>query len=125
MVSGGKPQGSAAVNAANDGDPLSSGSHIDSNSSAAHEEKMKVVVRVRPLHAREEPWPEAAEADVRGPDGGLPARITVQENEVLWEKNGQLKILKADAVFANGASQDSVYRSVSGMAVARMISWIN
>ncbi|KAL4095662.1 hypothetical protein PRIC1_009035 [Phytophthora ramorum] len=31
----------------------------------------------------------------------------------MWEKNGQLKTLKADAVFANGATQDSVYRSVS------------
>ncbi|KAG2855259.1 hypothetical protein PC110_g17622 [Phytophthora cactorum] len=109
MVSESRPQEGSAVNMPSDGDAVSASSRSNNSS----EEKVKVVVRVRPLQAREEPWSKAAEADVRGPDVNSTATITVQENEVIWEKNGQLKILKADAVFANGASQDSVYRSVS------------
>ncbi|ETI43625.1 hypothetical protein F443_11484 [Phytophthora nicotianae P1569] len=109
----GKPQGGSAVNVTNvagNGDAMSAGSNYDNNTVA--NEKMKVVVRVRPLQAREEPWPKAAE-DIRGTEGNSTATITVQQSEVVWEKNGQLKILKADAVFTQGASQDSVYRSVS------------
>ncbi|KAF1773922.1 Kinesin-like protein [Phytophthora cactorum] len=112
MVSESRPQEGSAVNMPSDGDAVSASSRSNNSS----EEKVKVVVRVRPLQAREEPWSKAAEADVRGPDVNSTATITVQENEVIWEKNGQLKILKADAVFANGASQDSVYRSVSAMS---------
>ncbi|KAG6976652.1 hypothetical protein JG688_00001136 [Phytophthora aleatoria] len=109
MVSESRPQEGSTVNMPSDGDAVSASSRSNNSS----EEKVKVVVRVRPLQAREEPWSKAAEADVRGPDVNSTATITVQENEVIWEKNGQLKILKADAVFANGALQDSVYRSVS------------
>jgi hypothetical protein len=39
---------------------------------------------------------------------------TTQGNGITWEKNGQLKSLKADAVFTNDATQGSVYHSVSG-----------
>jgi hypothetical protein len=52
----------------------------DNNPSAASEEKMKVVVRVRPLQAREESWPTATETEVRGHDSA-PATITIQ---VMW-----------------------------------------
>lgn len=102
------PQGGSAVTMASDVDAKNLQSHSGSNSNSK-EEKMKVVVRVRPLQVREEPWPKAAEDDVRGTN----ATITVQGNGVTWEKNGQVKILKADAVFTKGASQDIVYRSVS------------
>ncbi|KAE9028194.1 hypothetical protein PF011_g1689 [Phytophthora fragariae] len=105
MVSGTNSQESAAVD---------NGGADDNNPNGAREEKMKVVVRVRPLQAKEESWPKAAtDIDVHGPDTSAPATITLQENEVMWEKNGQLKILKADAVFANGATQDRVYLSVA------------
>ncbi|KAG6610130.1 kinesin-like protein [Phytophthora cinnamomi] len=107
MVGGTESQGTAVDN----GD---AGSQADNNPSGANEEKMKVVVRVRPFQAKEEAWPKtAADADVRGPDTIVSATITAQDNQVMWEKNGQLKILKADAVFANGATQDNVYHSVS------------
>lgn len=70
MVSGNKSQGSAALG---NGD---AGTQADNNPSGTREEKMKVVVRVRPLQAKEESWPKTA-AD-NGPDTSVPATITIQ-----------------------------------------------
>ncbi|KAK1947961.1 Kinesin-like protein KIF15 [Phytophthora citrophthora] len=106
MVGVSKPQKNLAINAPSD---VSVGV-FDNNSNAPSEEKMKVVVRVRPLQAREEAWSNGTEVDA---NVNLPTTIIIQENEVRWEKNGQMKILKADAVFANGSSQDNVFCSVS------------
>ncbi|KAJ8561812.1 hypothetical protein ON010_g7869 [Phytophthora cinnamomi] len=78
MVGGTESQGTAVDN----GD---AGSQADNNPSGANEEKMKVVVRVRPFQAKEEAWPKtAADADVRGPDTIVSATITAQ---VLWTRS--------------------------------------
>ncbi|KAJ0404184.1 hypothetical protein P43SY_002027 [Pythium insidiosum] len=80
----------------------------------AKEEKLKVVVRVRPLQRHEEPCPDGkAAAGSHQPDGGGDAvELRIRDNSVSWEKNGQLKTLLADAVFQGDASQDDVFRSV-------------
>ncbi|GMF23918.1 unnamed protein product [Phytophthora lilii] len=81
MASGSKPRGGADAEVLKEGKAMNASSHSDNNSSATSEEKMKVVVRVRPLQANEEPWPKAIEADVHGPDATTPATITIQ---VMW-----------------------------------------
>ncbi|KAF1332068.1 Kinesin protein, partial [Globisporangium splendens] len=91
------------------------------------EGKLKVVVRVRPLQKNEEPWSSTKggedEADDRLHNGegvrGAPSTTTTSSLSiqvlVLWEKNGLLKILTADAVFPGESPQDRVFQSVQGI----------
>lgn len=124
---------------------------------SAQVERLKVVVRVRPLQKSEEPWGSTAatardqHADfARENSSNVPAAptdpsslciqvrslvshfsswrammltvllsVAPQENHMLWEKNGQLKILAADAVFPGSAPQHKVFESVHGAFVLR------
>ncbi|DBA00748.1 TPA: hypothetical protein N0F65_001219 [Lagenidium giganteum] len=77
--------------------------------STEQEEKLKVVVRVRPLQKAEQPWTKLALI----PEPEQPsANKATGDNQVTWEKNGQDKMLLADAVFCGHASQKSVFDSV-------------
>lgn len=94
----------------------------------AKEERLKVVVRVRPLQKKEEPWSDSTEiASDEAVDGGaarqrreregiptapLPSTLRVHENSVTWEKNGQAKMLLADAVFDGNTGQEEIFQSV-------------
>lgn len=72
MVAVSIPQKSLAIGTAIDANGVGAGCS-DNNPNALSEEKMKVVVRVRPLQAREEAWSKAGEEDLN-----LPATITIQ-----------------------------------------------
>ncbi|TYZ62291.1 hypothetical protein PybrP1_006972, partial [[Pythium] brassicae (nom. inval.)] len=85
----------------------------------AKEEKLKVVVRVRPLQKSEEPWATPAggqqtdaERDAKDSSGAGSSSLCIQDNHMLWEKNGQVKILMADAVFPESTPQRKVFESV-------------
>jgi hypothetical protein len=102
---------------------------------SADEEKLKVVVRVRPLQKSEQPW-STPRGTCEDDDEGAPGRqrqhgggfsstfgiaipttesaLSMHEKSVTWEKNGQIKMLIADAVFSGSATQDEVFHSVEG-----------
>ncbi|GMF43283.1 unnamed protein product [Phytophthora fragariaefolia] len=71
MSGGIKSQGAGGVD---NGD---ASSRIENNGGGPREEKVKVVVRVRPLQPKEEEWPKAAEAG----NSTAPATITIK---VMW-----------------------------------------
>jgi hypothetical protein len=98
------------------------------------EEKLKVVVRIRPIQKNEDPWwekvvnsnertctPTSTSSSTISsrtstpPLPNLPSSLTLREKSLVWEKNGQTKTLMADAVFGHLSKQEEIFHSVEGM----------
>ena len=44
-----------------------------------------------------------------------PSTLTVRDNSLVWEKNEQIKMLMADAVFDHLSKQEEIFHTVQGM----------